>query len=151
MAHKLPKWFSPYSPPLAPIKPKPPAKTIEQEITVAEFTNGDMPTKTQLLALDFDTLRIDTYQTYDQDCTTTNRLTLLKTTQVEDNNYARNLAYYKESLEKYAEAKTEHKAKLAEWKQLKVIYDKQEAEKQKAADLKRLAELKKKYEAELTG
>ncbi len=138
----FPSWFSQYSQPYCPSIPKKPSKTIVMEDdkkVIRRIDRWNSPYKIN------DNLYIGFVETFDDESPSV-EIYELKTSEIENPSYEKELKYYQKQLKDYEEQSKEYKEKKKEWKTLKKKWDLARQEEIKQHELRQLERLKKKYE-----
>jgi hypothetical protein len=141
---KYPKWFSPFSAPTLPPKPKPPEKEVNSYIVIKTWTvdcNVALP-MAEFLSVDADHFEIDYTESPPY------QITALKLQKKQNSNYERQLKDYKISLQIWEADIIETRKQRKEWKDLHAKWKKEQDDAEMAHDLKTLSVLKKKYPQE---
>lgn len=142
-----PRWFSAYSKPCAPTKPRPPSETLTEfswntvsrphEVTLGALVEKYGPDANPLVHHER-----DGYDEYDCDF----RLRIGSPTNSVNPNYDKEMVGYEKAITAYKVKYTEYKERLAEWKILKVKYDAEQKTRREKKEIAELERLRKKYE-----
>lgn len=131
-----PRWFSPYSKPLAPPKPVPTTQKSE------EVYSGDFLDKNAIVSCVNDwsgdeyhwSFSVSDSDLYGPEVS----ISVYRLIEVDNPQYA-------EQDERYKKAYAEYREKLKEWKSLKAKYDAEQTARREKSDRAQLAKLKKLY------